>query len=914
MALSGLMVVVGVTSFGVNGFLVRTQQRVLTESIAIIERTERVAQDADFAAALAVQLAEARDAQQVTNLSVSLDRRVDRITDDLQAMRRFLGQTDDPGAAAAVRAVTLRITTAVRRLIAAEAALSDEQAALADAVAQLASLISSDADLARLRVTAGVWELYSLPEGADPRPGLDRLADVNFFAYERLAEMAKAVGAMRLLGERMGKAQTTAELDRIAQDYRDAVGLARDRVQFMLSKRSRGAAAETLGSLYGDPGEAGLPERRRTAIAIEAELAALSAQLDLNLGLLIDEAQMGRTETRARMQQGVAAAGWQATLLSVALVAVILLALFAGYAVWARTRRRVVLRLEDVADRILAVAGGDVGQPMPISGTDEIGRLEAALNILRERADEAARLRGQLEAAVIERTADVVAEMQSANAARADAEEQSHAKTHFLARMSHEIRTPLNGLIGLLDLLAADEADPARRARLDVALTSARDLQDLTEDILAFSVGEEGQGEARHAVFDPAALARGLAAHLEVIAAQKGLQAAVEIDAALPAALRGEPAKIRQVMMNLLTNAVKYTERGSVGLSVTTRPAGAGRQEISLAVRDTGPGMTAEETRQAFDIYGRSRSARQSGAKGVGLGLAIVRQLTDAMGAELRVSTEPGRGSSFTLTLRLPEADAGDIPVARVLPARGAGGRVLVVDDHPVNRLIARGYLERMGFGVTEASTGHEALATAQAGAFAAILVDLGLPDIGGEEVIARLARKGARVAVLTADLVRDDAATRRRFGVDRVLTKPVSPRDLAEFLMDGEVPAATDAERQPAMSQIEAILREDIAGLGAGQTAAIVAALLADIDTAVSQLKAAPDPETRQKLAHRLKGAAANFRLEAFCALMQGVQSGDPSALDQLDRVALDASFDLAEAARRAGLAVQPAPLAAKQ
>ncbi|MFD1810419.1 sensor histidine kinase [Gemmobacter lanyuensis] len=286
---------------------------------------------------------------------------------------------------------------------------------------------------------------------------------------------------------------------------------------------------------------------------------------------------------------------------------------------------------------------------MPISGQDEIGGLEQALNILRARAIEAADLRNRLEAAVLDRTADVVAEMQSANAARADAEAQSRAKTHFLARMSHEIRTPLNGLIGLLDLLAGDERDAKRRARLEVALTSARDLQAMTEDILAFSVTEDGQDQAERDPFDPVALARGLGAHLEVLAANKGLRAEVEIDPALPPALLGAAPKIRQVMMNLLSNAVKYTAQGGVTLSVTAHPAPDGQHEIAFAVRDTGPGMTAEETRHAFDIYGRSRSARQNGVVGVGLGLAIVRQLTDAMGA--RCMFRPGRGRAVASRL-----------------------------------------------------------------------------------------------------------------------------------------------------------------------------------------------------------------------------------------------------------------------
>lgn len=904
------MVFVGLASFGVNHFLAQTQQRVLSESIAIIERTERVGQDADFAASLAGQLAQARDTAQVAELSRSLGGRVDRIASDLEATRVFLGRAAGPGSAHAVRGVAGEMNRAVGGLITAENGVRAEREALADTGSRLAALISTEADLARLRVTAGIWELYALPESGDSRAVLDRLADVDFFAYERLAEMAEAVSTLGRLIDHIAEAESSAELDALGQDYEAAVSLARDRAPFMLSERSRKVAATEVQRLALGLEAGGLLARREEGIAAEAQLGTLSALLDRQLHLLIDEARQGRDETRARMKASVAAAGWQATLLSAALAGVILLALFAGFVVWARTRRQVVLRLEDVAGRMVAVAGGVMGEPMPISGQDEIGRLEDALNILRDRTQEAARLRDRLEAAVIDRTAEVVSEMQSANAARADAEEQSRAKTHFLARMSHEIRTPLNGLIGLLDLVALDETDTARRARLGMALTSARDLQAMTEDILAFSVGEDGQNEALRVAFGPAALARGLGAHLEVIAAEKGLAAVVEIAEELPAALIGEPTKIRQVMVNLLSNAVKYTERGQVALTVACRPARDGRQEISLAVRDTGSGMTAEETRQAFDIYGRSRTARQSGVRGVGLGLAIVRQLTDTMGGELRISTAPGHGSSFTLVLNLLVAEAVEIPAAAPLPVPGAGLRVLVVDDHPVNRLVARGYLDRMGCQVTEAATGQAALAATADGQFDAILVDLGLPDIGGEEVAARIDRKGARIAILTADLVRDDAATRERFGVDRVLTKPVSPRALASFLSGGDA-AGPEVLPHPAL---DAVLRDDIASLGTTQTAEIVAALLADMAAGVPKLMAEADPATRRKLAHRLKGAAANFQLEAFCALMQRLQNDDLTALEPLEAVVAESAHALETAARRAGLALQVAETAAKQ
>ncbi|MCV2866768.1 ATP-binding protein [Albidovulum sediminicola] len=908
MVLSGLMLVVGLASFGVNRFLAQSLQTVLSESIAIIERTDRVAQDADFAASLAGQLAGAVSEAQVAELSHALDGRVDSMESDLAAMGAFLGRGPLPGAADAVRALVQRMDQTVRQLIVADAAMLKERDGLAEAGSRLAALIATETDLARLRITAGVWELYALPQGGDPRPGLDRLADVNFFAYERLAEMAEATAALDRLVLRTTEARGTEEAVALRAEFQGALALARDRSRFMLAEASRAEARSELATLDRTLGDEGLFARRASGLAARAELDDLSGLLDVQLERLIGTARVAREETRGHMQQGIASARWQATLVSAALAAVILLALLAGSLVWARTRRKVVLRLGDVAERMVAVAGGDFGEPMAISGPDEIGRLEKALNILRRRAEEAAHLRNRLEAAVMDRTADVVAEMQSANAARADAEEQSRAKTQFLARMSHEIRTPLNGLIGLLDLLAEDERDEGRRTRLDIALTSARDLQSLTEDILAFSAGEEAGGGLLQQAFDPSALARGLGEHLGVLASAKGLAAVIDIPEGLPPAVMGEPTKIRQVMMNLLSNAVKYTERGQVRLSVSARTTETDLHEISFAVKDTGPGMTSEEAQLAFDIYGRSLRARQRGVPGVGLGLAIVRQLTDAMGGELRVATAPQRGSSFTLVLQLPGAEVVKIAAAAPLSQPRGEKRVLVVDDHPVNRLVARGYLERMGCKVSEAATGEAALGAAAEGRFDAILVDLGLPDMPGEDVAARIERKGAIVAVLTADLVQDDAATRARFGVDRVLTKPVSPRLLASVLFGDQLTGGGSPDAVPPdapASETETILNEDVERLGADTTSEIVTALLADLAEAIPRLLGETDPVARRKLAHRLKGAAANFRLDELCAVLRRIQSDEAAALALLEAVAARAARDLAAAARRAGLTV---------
>ncbi|RHZ90795.1 response regulator [Cereibacter sphaeroides] len=892
--LSGLTLLVGLTSIGINRALIKSHEEVLNQSIAMIERAERIGSEAEAARGLAVPLAAPGSAAEADRASAALVAQIDSMEAGISDLRRFLNVGEAaPSRVPEASRVVSEMTVAARQALFLAAALRDEQDRLFPAAPRLAELIAAQTDLARLRVVAGVWELYSAAPGTDLRPGLDRLADRDFFAFERIGELAEATSTLGRLVRQISAAEDGSQIAGLRDALADALSLAQARLRFLPAPSAAAKAGQDL-ALYGRAGEPdGLADLQLDLLEVRSKLRALSDRLDRDLDALAAEAVARRDAARARMREQVAEAGRRAGLLSVALVTALALALLVAVALWFYARRRIVSRLGAVSERIVAVARGDDTVPMAISGHDEVGRLEKAVNVLRRRTQEAARLRESLEAAVRARTADVVAEMELANEARAEAEEASRARTRFLARMSHEIRTPLNGVLGMLHLLKAEETDPDRRLRLMTAVASAEDLRALTDDILTFSSGEDGSPASAHAPFDPAQLARHLGEHLRALATEKGLRAEVAIAPDLPPAVTGEALRIRQVVGNLISNAVKYTDAGVVRLEV--RRSGSG--ELTFTVTDTGLGMTAQETVHAFDIYGRTDAARRRGIRGVGLGLAIARQLTGAMGGELRVSSEPGKGSRFSLGLRLPSADPADLPRDETVAQGSEAGRVLIVDDHRVNRLVARGYLERMGCSVAEAATGAEALALARGASFDAILIDLNLPDLHGTEVIARIERRGARLAVLTADLVADTAETRARFGVDHVLTKPLAHRALLAVL------ARPEASERPAAAETEAILRQDRAELGETLTAEAVAAYLADLPTLVDRIRKATEAEERRRAAHKLKGASANFALHGLCALLRRTEAGEGVAGAALGAEAVAAERTLRAAATAAGV-----------
>lgn len=533
------------------------------------------------------------------------------------------------------------------------------------------------------------------------------------------------------------------------------------------------------------------------------------------------------------------------------------------------------------------------------------------MNVLRRRMTQAEALRADLEAAVIARTGDVVEQMRAADDARAAAEAANRHKTEFLARMTHEIRTPLNGLIGMLHLLEAEMQNPDRRARARIAHQSACELRDLADDILDFAGTEVATARNNPVHFVLRDLVGQLGQQLLGLARDKGLAAEIDIAKGVPAVLYGDRVKIRQIVGNLISNAVKYTHAGRVALSVDHAPDPAsGQSVLGFAVTDTGIGMSQQTIERAFDAYSRGEGARRDGIAGVGLGLAISRSLTEALGGAIRVESQPGAGSRFTLTVPLWPGDAAQVQEPfQDAPQGRAGARVLVIDDHAVNRMVARGYLARLGCDVTEAASGRDAIGAYAPGAFDLVLLDLDLPDLPGQEVAARLRQidPDVRIAALTAHRIKDDAANRARLNVQRILSKPVSPRALAGIV--AAPVAAPAAQSGPAPTRTpETILREDIADLGAQTARQIVEAFLSDLPAAIAAIETGSGA-ARGKAAHRLKGAAANFGLTGLCAVLGDLQAGQggSEAGADLRAEAERAARDLRAAAHRTGL-FQPA------
>ncbi len=451
--------------------------------------------------------------------------------------------------------------------------------------------------------------------------------------------------------------------------------------------------------------------------------------------------------------------------------------------------------LRDFSQAMIALGRGDLEAahaevnlaPVPVRSRDELGEMAFSFNLLQEEVATAAR--GLVDAreglrtsrAQLMTTNEALTEsMAELASARDRAEAANVAKSQFLATMSHEIRTPLNGVIGMAQIMGHDELSPPQRRRLDTLKTSGETLLVLLNSLLDLSKIEAGKMELEVGEVNIGEIARNALAVFSALTDAKDLTLSLSIAPDAQGVYQGDPARVGQILYNLISNAVKFTERGAVVVSVT-RPGDV----LHIEVADTGIGITPEQTAGLFERFAQADASTTRRFGGSGLGLAITRELAKMMGGSIEVASCPGAGSTFTVTLPLPllkaiaEEQSSSIDTAESNAAL-LELRVLVADDNPINQLVVATMLRQAGIDPMLVADGIEAIEAWRAGEWDLILMDVQMPRMDGitaTKRIRELEAEGGRAATpiiaLTANVMVEQVQTYLAAGINDVVAKP---------------------------------------------------------------------------------------------------------------------------------------------
>ena len=485
--------------------------------------------------------------------------------------------------------------------------------------------------------------------------------------------------------------------------------------------------------------------------------------------------------------------------------------------------------------------------------------------------------------------------------ARDAAEAANQAKSTFLATISHEIRTPMNGVIGTAELLEREPLDRRQKRLVRTVRTSATALLRIIDDVLDFSKIEAGRMELEDAPFPLRAVIEGTGETLSVQAENRGLTVTTVIEPGTPEHLRGDATRVRQILINLIGNAIKFTEVGEVRVHVRAVSVSGDRVRLALSVTDTGIGVSAEQAARLFQPFSQADNSTTRRFGGTGLGLSIVRRLAELMGGGVTVESTPGKGSTFTVTLDLARADEAEAATTPrpVTTVEIPGGRVLAIDDYPINLEVLTGQLEILGVPVDTAADGIEGLTKWRERPYTLILTDIHMPDMDGFELTRQIRAEEATshegrhtpIVALTANALKGEAEKCLAAGMDGYLTKPLTLDRLHEAVsrwMSAPAEVESGGTGDGASAPIDRLV---VARMFGDNPAMIDRVLLRFRDAGaglVAEIGAAgQDPSRLTDLAHKLKGAAraaGAVRLGDLAAALEQSGSTEDAAAVQAE------------------------------
>lgn len=676
----------------------------------------------------------------------------------------------------------------------------------ATSIIDLSETLVSNSSAGASAVIAGLYGLIDDPAlHREAYDALDRLIEQDIYQLDRMSELRLRSSQIGLLINRLTRAIDKNDVIEIVEGFNQHLRVVRRRVASIDDPVRQKQALEFLSVLESSNGLSPWGEslfgQRQKLVDIGTELekvADANRQLSNDVSRVAQE-MLGRSERFARNSADDAASSLNTGVYAL-IISSLLAIVISGLIVWLYVERSVVRRITNVADAMRRLTAGDLSVEMKQEGNDELRALSEAVTAFRDESkqrraleternrtnEELRRHREELQILVTDRTQQLLAEVALHTEARARAEHASQAKSEFLAVMSHEIRTPMTGMLGMVRILRESKLTRQQQKHLAIAASSGEALLGILNSILDYSKIESGKTDLDPVTFSLKETLIGVGELMRPPASEKALDLKIEIDPKIWSWHEADAGKLQQIVFNLVSNAIKFTESGSVTILARKGTGDRTLQWVDIEVSDTGIGISKDDQDLIFESFTQKDASVTRRYGGTGLGLAISRSFAEIMGGTLEVSSVLGQGSTFLLRIPLAKAAKpllANRMVAKTRQTPASPLNVLVVEDDHATRIVAETFLRGLGHSVTLVGDGFAALAQAAVRLPDLVLMDISLPGIDGPETARRLRLiEGAaklRIIAMSAHVNKDDMSRRLSEHMDGFVGKPLTPEAL---------------------------------------------------------------------------------------------------------------------------------------